>query len=327
MRVGLIVAGCLLVLGPVSARAEIGKASAAPGQWFLGFDAGGAASWGAERQVVTEFHQSGRSDLNFDEGTLFTGGLEVGYVLAEPNALFSRVEFNLDLSMLSRSERRDDADNAGVVIADHNSLASIQFSAQDGIIIDGDDSQTDVEARVSFKSLLDENDDHALFLSVEPYFKFQDTDGKSDFSFAPGTGLDDTAGRRDDIEAEYYGVQAALEAEHPVSDSLSLIGRASAGVYYVDSSIATQLRLSDLQFGTEITDDDSTFGGRFGAAFGVKVPLYYQGASLSLVGTIDYQTDVATIDHIQATNGQQTQADFDDRLDVGAKASLAFPLR
>lgn len=72
---------------------------------------------------------------------------------------------------------------------------------------------------------------------------------------------------------------------------------------------------------------DETIGSRFGGALGA--PLYHAGASLILSGTIEYQTDVAMIDDITddlATN-PSTRADFDDRVDVGGKRHMVFPLR
>lgn len=51
------------------------------------------------------------------------------------------------------------------------------------------------------------------------------------------------------------------------------------------------------------------------------------------MGTVDYLTDVATIDHARLTGGapalleRRTEAGFDDALDLGGKVELVFPLR
>ena len=58
-----------------------------------------------------------------------------------------------------------------------------------------------------------------------------------------------------------------------------------------------------------------------------KIPVEVAGASLTIVGTVDYQTDVATIDHLKAYETGITRAVFDDRLDVGAKAAFVIPLQ
>lgn len=61
-----------------------------------------------------------------------------------------------------------------------------------------------------------------------------------------------------------------------------------------------------------------------------RCPFYYAGASLTLIGTVDYMTHVATIDHIPYPppwSDEPTNAAFDDRLKVGGKVGLVFPLR
>jgi hypothetical protein len=48
----IVLAGAAVFLGlSVTAQAEVGKASAGPGEWFLGFNLGGGASWGPGKQA------------------------------------------------------------------------------------------------------------------------------------------------------------------------------------------------------------------------------------------------------------------------------------
>jgi hypothetical protein len=163
-----------------------------------------------------------------------------------------------------------------------------------------------------------------VIASIEPFIRLQDMDGRTAAPIA------NNIQRDDDIQAQCYGLQLAIEIESLLTDSLSLIGRASAGAYYVDADIDSSIEFDKFP-AVSVGDSDNTWGGRFGGALGIKVPLHYAGASLTLLGTIDYLTDVATIDHIDANflrdPGQRTKADFDDALDVGGRVGLVFLLR
>lgn len=323
----LVSAGIFLALC-VSAQAETGKAGARPGEWYVGVGMGAAAHWGPRRQAYIEGEFDGidhirTKDVDFDEGHLVSAGLELGYVLQEP-MLFDRVEFNFDASFVSRDEGTDGAD-AGILPIQKGALLILGFySALGSVDIDADDEETDLEARLSFKSTLADDGDRAIIASIEPFYRHQDTDGREGLSIGAGKPTD----RLSDIDADYVGLQLAAEVEQAVSESLSLVGRASAGLYHVDADIDVSLPV--INDGVE--DSDGTWGGRFGGALGVKIPFLYAGASLTLLGTVDYFTDVPTID--QATFDPNasvftspTSADFDDRLDVGGKVTVVFPLR
>lgn len=328
---GLVFASALAcALASDGALAEVGRASAGPGQWFLGFNLGGGAAWGPDRQAYisrTELNDLGTVD--FDGGAFFSGGVEIGYRLAEPDALLDRIELNVDLNMLSRDVDRD----PGTALL---SLANEEFFSVTGASgpdtrADGVEDTAGVEVRLSFKSTLTESEDHVLIASIEPFFRYQDTDSDVDLTsslFNPSNLL--AANRSDAIEAEYYGLQFALEMEKPLSESLSLVGRASAGAYYVTSDIDSSLESFEFPLGPPLEDSDSTWGGRFGGALGVKIPLYPTGASLTLMGTVDCMTDVATIDHIKVPvfpPTEFTEAGFGDQLELGGKVGLVLPLR
>ena len=326
-----ILAGALAcAFASSSVQAEVGKASAGPGEWFLGFNLGGGAAWGPERQAyITQAGPTDFGTVDFDGGAFFSGGVEIGYRFAEPAALVDRIELNVDLNMLSRDLDRDPA-LALLALADESQFSGTGASGTD-THADGNEDMAGVEVRLSFKSTLAENEDHALIASIEPFFRSQDTDSDVDLksSFFNPLNLV-SASRSDDIEAEYYGLQLALEMEKPLSESLSLVGRASAGAYHVTSDITSSIESFELPIGTPVEDSDSTWGGRFGGALGVKIPLYHTGASLTLLGTVDYMTDVATIDHLKSTIFQPsrlTQAGFDDQLELGGKVGLVFPLK
>lgn len=321
LAVGLIASSLYCGAG----HAEIGKASAAPGDWFMGFNLGGAATWGADRQVARV--DSPARDLDYDDGVIATGGLEIGYVMEGEASPFDRVELNVDVFAVFR-DVDDRTDFAAVLNADGNSNTSSTFSSDPGgIEVTGEDSQFDIEARLSFKSTLMDDGERVVIGSIEPFFRYQDTDGETKMRFDPPV-ISVTSGREDSIEAYYVGLQVAAEFEQPVAESLNLVGRASAGAYYVDSDIEDQVILNGEDFGGVAEDSGSTFGGRFGAALGFKVPLYAEGVTFTILGTVDYYTDVATIDHVDDDGpDSRTEADFDDRLDVGGRVGLIIPMK
>jgi hypothetical protein len=311
-----------------SAHAEIGKATAAPGEWYWGLTGGAAATFGADRQIAQERGSfdpgTAWENVDYDDGSIWTLGLELGHTLAEPTAWLDRIEFNFDGSVTFRS---GDAETtySQVAVRDRKTgdTTSYGLGSTEGVDIDGDDTQIDLEARVGFKNVLSEDDGRLVLTSIEPFFRYQDTDGDGTMSFKTG----DTDVTRDDtIEAYYIGIQAAVEMEQPVAESLDLIGRASAGVYYVDSDISAETENN----GYPAKDSADAIGGRFGAALGFKIPAYAQGVTFSIVATADYYTDVATIDHTEQKESgflSSTRAGFDDRLDLGAKVGIVVPLR
>lgn len=307
-------------LGSIAAHAEVGKATAGPGEWYLGLSGGGGATWGAERQAFVSQH----GEVNFDDGGYFILGLEAGYVLENPSLLFDRIELATELRGQTRDFTRDPASAAQGLV---DPIFSATVALGGGFTqVDSDEEEVDAEVRLSFKNTLVESDSHVIVASVEPFYRNQDTDSTARMSFTTGSSF--SAERRDNIDADYYGAQVAVEMEKPLTDSISLVGRASAGAYYVDadteSSFAPQI--FGIEFKTQ--DSDSTWGGRFGGALGIKVPLHYAGASLTLLGTVDYLTDVATIDHVELKPGQSfTETGFDDALDVGGKVGLIIPLK
>ncbi|WP_119391575.1 hypothetical protein [Taklimakanibacter lacteus] len=331
MRIALgVVAG--LVLAAVQAQqaaAEIGKASAAPGEWWLGFNIGAAATWGPEHQAYLEVTQSDPNPVDFDDGFVFGGGVELGYSLRDP-ALFDRVELNLDLSTLSRGESETGLNSVGLAMSDGTSGRFSSVSDPGAVDVTADEDGFDVETRVAFKRTLVEEASHTIVGSLEPFFRYQDTSSDVEAHIDIPDLVVATHARQDDVEASYFGIQAAAEFERPMSETMSLVGRASAGIYYVDSDIRSRHEVlvnQDPPDSFTVEDGADAIGGRFGGALGVKVPLFYSGASFTLVATADYLTDVATIDHIDGTTLDRTRAGFDDRFDIGGRAGLVFPLR
>lgn len=329
MNRGLIAGAALVSILCGSAQAEMGKASAGPGEWFLGLNGGGGASWGPEHQAY--IHQDGPSNDNvdFDNGAFYFLGLEAGYVLADPTSLLDRIELSVDLRGRGRSLTRNPGQLAFIHINEDNSSTFIGRASPDQVV-KGDDETTDYEFRLSFKNTLFADESHVVLVGFEPFVRFQDTESQVETNSVLGAPFA-FARRSDDVEAEYYGAQLAVEVERPISDSLSLIGRAAAGAYYVTADIDTETAIFQFDpFGVPASDSDSTWGGRFGAAAGIKIPLHYAGASLTVMGTVDYMTDVATIDHLspeEANAGKHTQAGFDDALELGGRVGLVFPLR
>jgi hypothetical protein len=331
LRIALGVAAGLILAAVQApqAAAEIGKASAAPGEWWLGFNIGGAATWGPDHQAFLELTPSGPDPVDFDDGFVFGGGVELGYSFRDP-ALFDRIELNLDLSTLSRGENETGLNSAGFATSDGNSGMTSSVSDPGAVDVSADEDGFDVETRLAFKRTLAEEASHTIVGSLEPFFRYQDTSSDVEAHIEIPDIVVATHARYDDIEASYLGIQAAAEFERPMSETMSLVGRASAGIYYVDSDIRSRHEVLVNQNPPSIfkvEDSDDAIGGRFGGALGVKVPLFYSGASFTLVATADYLTDVATIDHIDGTAAGRTKAGFDDRFDIGGRAGLVFPLK
>ncbi|MGE4251257.1 MAG: hypothetical protein AB7F09_17865 [Parvibaculaceae bacterium] len=309
-----------------TAHAEVGQASAAPGQWYLGFTAGGGALWGTDHEAYMGGGEGpitpGPDTLhpvNFDAGVFFSGGVDIGYRF-ESAAVIDRIELNLDLGMQSRNIDHDTSHAFFALEGSSPFGAYNWFDPQ--LRAAGNEDTGSIETRLSFKGLLLDNEDGTVVGSLEPFFRFQDTD-----SLLEVTRRDrEFASRSDDIEAEYYGLQIAFEVERPVSEALSLVGRASAGAYYVTSDIDSRQEGFDEPVGDPFSASANSWGGRFGGALGLKVPLYHTGASLTLMGTVDYMTDVATIDHSPYQRPTETKAAFDDQLEVGGEVGLVFPL-
>jgi hypothetical protein len=330
MKQGLLIGAAIFLSLCGTAQAEVGRASANPGEWFLGFTAGGGSLWGTEHEAYMKGTTSDSKPVNFDKGDFISGGAEIGYRLEDPAGLIDRVELNLDLGRLSRNIDRDSTSAFFALMEDNDNRDAFGvfnfFDPQ--LRVDGEEETTQIETRLSIKSTLLDNEDHALIVSVEPFFRYQNTNSLTEVTRSSDP--DRNYGRRrDDIDAEYYGLQVALEMEKPLSEQLSLVGRASAGGYYVTSDIGSTARFLS-NSATTISADGDEWGGRFGGALGIKVPLFYKGASLTLLGTVDYMTDVATIDHIPMFTRpptEPTKAAFDDQIELGGKVGLVFPLR
>ncbi|MGE0009155.1 MAG: hypothetical protein AB7S92_26715, partial [Parvibaculaceae bacterium] len=212
MRHALLAGAGLLLVFCGTAHAEIGRASAGPGEWFLGFGLGGAATWGAKRQAAQQGTQIDQPfhDLDYDDGTILTGGVEVGHVLADPSWLFDRMELNIDLSTVLR-DVNEVGHAASLAQVGHGRAVTAAFGSDspDGVEVEGDDTQLDVETRLSFKSTLADDGARVVIGSLEPFFRYQDTKGDTDIRFAELLGESSTLGREDSVEAYYVGHQVA----------------------------------------------------------------------------------------------------------------------
>jgi len=330
----LLVASAGITLGFLcceAAHAEIGKASASPGEWFLGFNIGGGASWGPGKQAYADvdFNDSSyQGQTVLDDGAFYAGGLEIGHVFADPALPLDRVELNLDFRKMTASLHRNPAD-ATLLVLDPETLGGGIGLGGDDVSVSAEDDESDIEARLAFKTALIDGDSAFLLASLEPFYRFQHSKGRTDMASA---NEDSSVTRSDKVDADYYGLQLAFELEHPLSQTMSLIARASAGAYHVTNDIEAKVEGFGQVAGSvnEADDSDSSWGGRFGGALGVKVPLHYAGASLSLVATVDYMSDVATVHHVEDVTGSvpdTTRADFDDTFDIGGRVGLVFPLR
>ena len=131
-----------------TAQAEVGKASASPGEWFLGFNIGGVASWGPDKQAYSILYLNEASfegEVLLDDGAFYFGGIEVGHVFDNPSLPLERVELNLDFRKMTRSLHKS-PDVASLIVIESNFTGG-GFSIEDPALT-AEDDESDVEARL-----------------------------------------------------------------------------------------------------------------------------------------------------------------------------------
>jgi hypothetical protein len=160
-------------------------------------------------------------------------------------------------------------------------------------------------------------------LGAEPFYIRYDQSTRTTGALSD---LIDTSGTRSsDVESDMFGIQLAIEGAAPLGGPFSILGRASAGIYNVD----TDAKFSStfvLPFAThqaDLSDSDSRTGYRLGAETGVRYAIS-STAWLSVTGSVDYLSETPTaVLPASATDGQAHLA-FDELLDWRAGARLTF---
>lgn len=163
-------------------------------------------------------------------------------------------------------------------------------------------------------------------LGAEPFYIRYDqstrTSGVADL-------LDASGSRSSDVESDIFGVQVAVEGAAPLGGPFSILGRASAGLYNIDTDaeFSSSFVVPSL-FGTgiydaHVADSDTRTGYRLGAEAGVRYALSGT-AWLSVTGAVDYLSETPTAVLPTAAADAPASIAFDDLLDWRAGARLTF---
>jgi hypothetical protein len=356
MRIPFVIAVSLAFsLGIPVAHAEIGLPTA-PGGIYLSFEGGyhqsdapGAAARGASTvvpaaSVGTAYTNDKGTSLapvpthstlmvdgsNFvfattDGGSFISadhggyGGATIGYTLASPLGIMSRVELYGTGSFANESDTAYGA--FGIRGVDNRSWALFAAIPNDIVKADIDQSVRSKEIGLRFKS--DQRAGPLAFaLSMEPFYVRyeQETDADATLAF-PANTIIAFANRRSDVSANLFGAQLALETVVPLGGPFSLIGRGSAGIYNVsaDGDFSTTTDL----FHTGLSDDRSRAGYRLGAEAGLRY-IVNSSTWLSLIASVDYLSEVPTAVLPRFENDPDAHVGFDDVLDWRTGIRLTF---
>lgn len=164
-------------------------------------------------------------------------------------------------------------------------------------------------------------------LGAEPFYIRYDQSTRA--SGALSDLLDASGTRSSDVESDIFGLQLAIEGAAPLGGPFSILGRASAGLYNIDTDAdfsSTFMMPFSPPFNTykaQVSDSDSRTGYRLGAEAGVRYAIS-SAAWLSVTGSVDYLSETPTaVLPASATDGPASLA-FDELLDWRAGARLTF---
>lgn len=312
--------------GAGGTTAGFANASAAPGQGNgAGLAVGnpsalaGAASGTESAQVVVNPASAGSPLIGAGDGGY--GGATFGYALPSPwLGLLSRVE--VYGSRAGAEEDRSSNGAIGLRSVDNAAAIAIAAVPLGALPVKSTQDLTTTEFGLRLKS--DQKAGAAtLTFAAEPFYIRYDQTTRT--SGALRDLMNASAANRSDVESDLFGVQVAVEGAAPLGGPFSLIGRASAGVYTIetDADFTSSFQIPSGAYDAHVTDDDSRTGYRLGAEAGVR---YALSAStwLSVTGSVDYLSEVATAAlPVAGTDGPASIA-YDDLLDWRAGARLTF---
>lgn len=169
-------------------------------------------------------------------------------------------------------------------------VAAVPFS-----YVAGDVTQSIDRWEIGFRIKADEHAGPlALAFSAEPFFMHYAQYTNSEFS-APKIPF--SGSRSSQVSADLYGGQLATEGVLPLFGHVSLIGRASAGVYGLsaDGNFDSLVNVSfaDLTYYGHEHDGETRMGYRLGAQAGLRYA-FSQYVWLSLIGSVDYFSRLPT---------------------------------
>jgi len=160
-------------------------------------------------------------------------------------------------------------------------------------------------------------------LGAEPFYIRYDQSTRT--SGALSGLLDASGSRSSDVESDIFGLQLAIEGAAPLGGPFSILGRASAGLYNIDTDadFSSTFSIPFASYEAGVSDSDSRAGYRLGAEAGVRYAIS-SAAWLSVTGSVDYLSETPTaVLPASATDGPASLA-FDELLDWRAGARLTF---
>ncbi len=309
--------------GTTSAAAS---ASGAPGRGNgAGFgvgnpSAGAAAASGTESaQVFVNPASAGSPLIGAGDGGY--GGATFGYALPSPwLGLVSRIE--VYGSRTGSDEDRSSNGAIGLRSVDNVAAIAIAAVPVEALPVESTQDLTTTEFGLRLKS--DQKAGAAtLTFAAEPFYIRYDQTTRT--SGVLSDLLNASAANRSDVESDIFGIQAAVEGVVPLGGPFSLVGRASAGVYSIDTDadFSSSFIIPFAAYDARVSDHDTRTGYRLGGEAGVRYALSAT-TWLSVTGSVDYLSEVATAAlPVAGTDGPASIA-YDDLLDWRAGARLTF---
>lgn len=296
-------------------------------------DSAAAAAMAVGNPQVSAAAVSGTESSIVQLGTLFDtsrfmtaddggyGGATIGYGFVSP---FLGAINRIEAYGSRTSSNADQSSNGAFGMRSVDNIAAIAIAAApaDDLQVRAKQDLALTEFGLRLKS--DQNiGGAAVTLGAEPFFIRNDQSTRT--SGGPSDLIDASGTRSSDVESDMFGIQFAVEGAAPLGGPFSILGRASAGVYNIDTDakFSSTFVIPFSGYEADISDSDSRVGYRLGAEAGVRYELSTT-AWLSVTGSVDYLSETPTaVLPASSTDGPASLA-FDDMLDWRAGARLTF---
>ena len=235
-------------------------------------------------------------NLEADDGAF--GGGSLGYVFMAPVlGLIDRAE-----GYVTRARNEDDKREQSFVFegvsADGQALAAA-FSTY-GLNIQTREVLTQTELGMRFKSDGLAHGPVPLIVSVEPFYQRYEHEARY--------GVENLAQFDGTVDADYWGGQLALETEIPLlGEAISWVGRASAGVYWMDADG----RFSNSLTGKTLSPGEEETGYRLGAETGLRV-FVTEHAYLTATGAVDHLSEAPFVVFRDGVEGAPSYVGMDE---------------
>ena len=249
------------------------------------------------------------------------GGLEFGYALPDGSAWLGidRIEVFFEAGHGSL-----DDDGRDFVIGLRDVAGNTGTTSASGA---GVPHQTERERGYYDFGLRLRADDHmfgdqALPVFVEPFFRYAHDD--TFMGFTNGANI---FGREGNIDAYFLGVLAGVDPEMPLSETLTLVGSFSGGIYYYHGEGDFRSSANTFAAFNESFDDTKEGVGFRGRAMLALRHMISPGMSISLFGGIDFWSDVPYANlPVNTVNTQPAKVRSSDEFDVKAGVRVTISL-